>query len=171
METASSRRSWLARLTSPKTGVDPNPLYAAVVGEARAPRWYAELGVPDTIDGRFDMVTLVLCLVLLRLERDGEAGFAVRLTEAFIHDMDGQVREIGFGDLVVGKQVGGMMASLGGRLGSYAPTISEAALIRNVWRGKAPPMGVAEALAAAANSVRARIDGLDLAQLKAGHLS
>ena len=59
-----------------------------------------------------------------------------------MHDMDGQMRQIGFGDMVVGKQVGRMMGALGGRLGAYrAPDGSDdlrAALVRNLWRGKTP---------------------------------
>ena len=76
-------------------------LYAAVVDRARDPDWYLAGGVPDTIDGRFGMVATVLALVLLRLEDDADAAGAVaRLTEHFVTDMDGQLRQIGVGDVV-----------------------------------------------------------------------
>jgi cytochrome b pre-mRNA-processing protein 3 len=92
-----------------------------VVALARDPAWYRDGQVPDTLDGRFDMVVAVLALVLLRLEREGDAARSesVMLTEIFIADMDGSVRQIGIGDLLVGKHVGRMMSALGGRLAAF----------------------------------------------------
>jgi len=120
------------------------PLYRAVVAEARRPAWYRQGLVPDTLDGRFDMVAAVLSLVLLRLEEEGERGRApaAYLTELFVEDMDGQLRERGVGDIVVGKHVGKMMGALGGRLGALREGFSKGALNevieRNIYRG-APP--------------------------------
>jgi cytochrome b pre-mRNA-processing protein 3 len=144
-------------------------LYAAVVAEARAPKWYAEYGVPDTVDGRFDMVSLVLALILIRLERDGREVEAVRLTELFITDMDGQIREIGFGDLVVGKQVGGILAVVGGRLGAYRTGFDIETLGRTLWRGATPANS--EAALAELNALRNRIDGVPRDVLLAGSLA
>lgn len=132
-----------------RTGEDPKvplrPLYAAIVAEARRPAWYAECGVPDTLDGRFDMVALILTLVLLRLEREGDAGRApaTHLAELFVDDMDPQLRQLGIGDLVVGKHVGRMMGALGGRLTAYRAALGGdaalgEALVRNLWRGSSP---------------------------------
>lgn len=92
---------------------------------AREPRWYAEGGVPDTIDGRFDMVVAVLALVLLRLEREGceTSAASALLAETFIEDMEGTVRQLGIGDLKVGKHVGNMMGAVGGRLTSFRSAI------------------------------------------------
>ena len=96
------------------------PLYEQVVARARAPHWYEEGAVPDTIDGRFDMIAAVLSLVLLRLEPEEKARReSVWLTELFVADMDGQLRQIGIGDVSVGKHMGKMMSALGGRLGAY----------------------------------------------------
>ncbi len=97
------------------------PLYRAIVAKGREPAWYREGQVPDTIDGRFDMIAAILSLVLLRLEREGESGKgpSVLLTEIFIDDMDGTLRQIGIGDYVVGKHVGRMMSALGGRLTAF----------------------------------------------------
>jgi len=119
------------------------PLYHAVIGKAREPHWYLDGGVADTLDGRFDMVAAILSLVLLRLEALDAQNDSVKLTEIFIEDMDGQVRQIGFGDLVVGKQIGKMMSALGGRLAAYRAALAgEAplgeALVRNLYRGEAP---------------------------------
>ena len=88
------------------------PLYDAIVRAARQPHWYVEGQVPDTLDGRFDMVSTMLSLVLLRLEALGEPARepSARLTELFVTDMDGQLRQHGIGDLVVGKHVGRMMS-------------------------------------------------------------
>lgn len=146
------------------------PLWQAVIATARAPHWYAEGGVPDTLDGRFDMVSLVMALVLHRIDDDPDQALAgVQLTELFVSDMDGQMRQIGFGDMVVGKQVGRMMGALGGRLGAYrAPDGSDelkAALVRNLWRGKAPgAAGLAHVMAEVA-ALRGALAAMPVAEL------
>ena len=95
------------------------PLYNAVVARGRDPLWY-EGGISDSIDGRFEIITAVLAHVLLRLEEDDDARRpSTYLTELFVDDMDGQLRQIGVGDLMVGKHIGRLMAALGGRLGAY----------------------------------------------------
>lgn len=120
-------------------------LYHAVVMAARRPEWYVEGKVADTLDGRFDMVAAMLSLALLRLEAAGGAHAAesALLTEVFVDDMDGQLREIGIGDVVVGKHIGRMMSALGGRLGAYRDAFRNAdgleeALERNLYRGIVP---------------------------------
>ena len=123
------------------------PLYAAIVERGRDPCWYRDGGVPDSIDGRFDMIAALLALVLLRLEAAGEETrrASILLTERFIDDMEGTVRQMGIGDQVVGKHVGKMMGALGGRLGAFrgaAPGSEafEAAVRRNIFH-EAPPCG------------------------------
>ncbi|HVI98130.1 MAG TPA: ubiquinol-cytochrome C chaperone family protein [Sphingomonas sp.] len=118
-------------------------LYAAIVAEARAPHWYVEGAVPDTVDGRFDMIAAVLAMVLLRLEGDPDGITpSTHLAERFVDDMDGQLREIGIGDIVVGKHIGRMMSMLGGRLGAYRTGLAGgdlgSTLVRNLYRGAAP---------------------------------
>jgi cytochrome b pre-mRNA-processing protein 3 len=96
------------------------PLWHRIVAIAREEHWYAQCGVADTVAGRFDAITLVLALVILRMEReDALVSNSARLTELFVEDMDGQLRESGVGDLVVGKKIGGLMSALGGRLAAY----------------------------------------------------
>lgn len=120
------------------------PLYTAVVARARQPHWYLEGAVADSLDGRFDMVAAILALTLIRMEREPEAiGPSSLLTELFVADMDGQLREIGIGDVVVGKKIGNMMGVLGGRLGAYRTGLHgdgdfTAALVRNLYRGTPP---------------------------------
>jgi cytochrome b pre-mRNA-processing protein 3 len=117
------------------------PLYDALVAAAREPAWYREGGVPDTLEGRFDMVATMVALALLRLEAEGGSGRAesVQLTELFIDDMDGTLRQIGIGDFVVGKHVGKLVGALGGRLGALREALGgegplEPTVRRNLYR-------------------------------------
>ncbi len=151
------------------------PLYLAGVAVARQPHWYLEGAVPDTLDGRFDMVAAITAFVLMRLESDPTTGQTIaHLTERFIDDMDAQVRQIGFGDMVVGKQVGRMMGMLGGRLGAYREGVAtgdlDTALARNLYRGAPPaPAAVAHVrdslLAFHATLAATPLDALDRGEL------
>lgn len=101
------------------------PLWHRVVEIARERGWYADCGVADTVPGRFDAVTLVMALVMLRMERDRTLiEPSVRLTELFVDDMDGQLRQSGVGDLVVGKRMGKLMSVLGGRIGALREALA-----------------------------------------------
>ena len=95
------------------------PLWHRIVEIAREKEWYAQCGVADTVPGRFDAITLVMAIVVLRMERDKALiEPSVYLTELFVDDMDGQLRQSGVGDLVVGKRMGKLMSVLGGRIGA-----------------------------------------------------
>lgn len=111
-------------------GRDPReelrPLWHGVVATSREPEWYSQAGVEDTVEGRFDMITLVLSLTLLRMENSQElAPKTGMLTELFVADMDRQLRDSGVGDLMVGKKMGRLMSALGGRLGSMREALGE----------------------------------------------
>jgi len=115
-------------------------LYEAIVAAARRERFYAEWSVPDTLDGRFDMISLHLFLVLARLK--GEGGqveeFRQRLTDTFFLDMDRSLREMGVGDLSVGKKVRKMSEVFYGRVRAYEIALNgggdlQDALRRNVY--------------------------------------
>lgn len=108
-------RSLMAMLR-PK-GADAEALYGAVIKEARQPGWYLDGGVPDSMDGRFAVLATLGALTMIRLEEGGEAAVrhAVAFTERFIADMDAQLREEGFGDPSVGKQVRLMVGSMANR--------------------------------------------------------
>ncbi len=149
---------------------DMGPLYDAVVARARAPNWYLEGQVPDSIDGRFEVLMLVTALVLIRMERDGQAAAlpSARLAERFVSDMDGQMRETGFGDLVVGKQVSKAMGALGGRLGAYRAGFDEDALVRNLWRGAHPGAAAVAAVRGLIAATDANLAAAALADLMAG---
>lgn len=120
--------SFLSRLlgTEPDPREAWRPLWHKVVAEAREEHWYAQRGVADTLDGRFDMISMLTALVMLRLEREPDGvPAAARLTELFVEDMEGQMREAGIGDPTVGKKIGRMMATLGGRAGTLRTAIAE----------------------------------------------
>ena len=115
------------------------PLWAQVVALARDPAWYRDCGVADTLEGRFDMVTAVLALAILRMEASPAlTARTAPLAEIFVEEMDGQLRQSGVGDLMVGKQIGKLMATLGGRMGAYRAALAvgggelEQAVHRNI---------------------------------------
>lgn len=121
------------------------PLYDRAVERAREPHWYREGSVPDTLEGRFAMLSSLLALVLVRLEDGGaEARKAsVSLTECFIEDMDGEMRQIGVGDPVMSKKVGGLVGALGGRVGAWRRATAgeeswEAVIGRIIYREQEP---------------------------------
>lgn len=133
---------WMAKMFG-RQSEDALPLYNAVVTHARAPHWYLDGQVPDTVDGRFDMIAAILAFVVLRLEKDpAGAATSAAMTERFVDDMDGQLREIGIGDVVVGKHIGKMMSMFGGRIGAYRDGLAAGdltpALLRNLYRGVDP---------------------------------
>jgi len=161
------------------TSADPRqalrPLWHQVVEIAREKRWYADMGVADTLEGRFDMITAILSLVLLRMEREpGLLQSSVHLTELFVEDMDGQLRESGVGDLVVGKHMGRLMSAMGGRLGAYREGLAwegDSALAEAVRRNIGLIEGAApDAAATALRELHRRLDGIESAALLAGEL-
>ncbi|KHK93149.1 ubiquinol-cytochrome C chaperone family protein [Novosphingobium malaysiense] len=154
------------------------PLWHRVVEIAREKQWYAQCGVADTVPGRFDAVTMVLALVMLRMERDKDSDDAliepsVRLTELFVDDMDGQLRQSGVGDLVVGKRMGKLMSVLGGRIGAFREALrkDDAALIevleRNVTLNDGADM---PRLAGEVRALHAQIDALSNEDLLAARI-
>lgn len=170
--------SFLSRLLRPRQAPQAEvwPLWHRVVEIAREKPWYAQHGVADSVGGRFDAITLVLSLVLLRMERE-EALHApsVHLTELFVTDMDGQLRESGVGDLVVGKHIGRLMSVLGGRLGAYREALAQddntaliAALTRNVTLTEGSE---ALGLASATRMLAAQLDSLDSTAILAGSIA
>lgn len=151
------------------------PLYNAVVARGRGEHWYVEGAVPDTVDGRFDMIAAVLTTVLLRLETQPEAAaLSAHLTERFVDDMDGQLRQLGIGDIVVGKHIGKMMSMLGGRLGAYRDGLAAGdlrpALVRNLYRGNPPEPAALAHVADALTAFHAALATVPLERLTAGEL-
>lgn len=82
-------------------------LYGVVVAAARSPGYYEGFSVPDTPEGRFEMLVIQLFLLLERIKKVPNTGqdLAQGVIEAFVADMDGAMREMGVGDLTVPKKV------------------------------------------------------------------
>ena len=93
-------------------------LYGALVAQSRRPEFYAKLGVPDSVDGRFDMIMLHLSLLLRRLHGEDEA-LAQALLDITFDDMDRNLREMGAGDLGVGRRIKIMARAYFGRFRAY----------------------------------------------------
>lgn len=140
-------------------------LYDGIVGQARQPVFYRDWAVPDTLDGRFEMICLHAFLVMRRLKGAGPeaAKLSQALFDAMFADMDRSLREIGVGDLAVGPRVKGMAKSFYGRVAAYergldaaaAAGTLEAALRRNAYGTLRPQGPGQEAVAALAAYVRA----------------
>ena len=124
--------SFLSRLLG--TGPDPRetvrPLWHCVVELARDPAYYRDCSVADTVAGRFDMITAILCAVMVRVEASEMRSESALLAELFVEDMDGQLRQFGVNDVVIGKRVGRLMSVLGGRLGAYRSAFAEGDLAK-----------------------------------------
>lgn len=112
-------------------------LYVAVVAQARQRAFYSDMGVPDSLDGRFEMIALHVALVERRL-RALSSPLARALCEALFADMDRSLREMGAGDMGVGKRVLAMAQGFYGRAAAYDAALGDAVLLaatlrRNVY--------------------------------------
>jgi len=156
-------------------------LYGALVAQARAAAFYRDYGVPDSLDGRYEMLALHMVLALRGLKRQGErdraSSFAQALFDAMFADMDRSLREIGVGDLSVGPRVKEMARGLYGRIAAYEAGIAddgdalEQALARNVYGTVAPPpRPTLAALAAYVRAAAARLDAVPARELAAATL-
>jgi len=172
--------AFLRRLfTPPSARLAADSLYTACVRQARQPWFYSDLGVPDTVDGRFDMVVLHVFLVMARLRDAGGDGELQRLfQECLFADMDRSLREMGVGDLSVGKRVQDMASAYFGRLQAYEAALHaesddalREALLRNVWRGASPGQEALAALAAYVLRQRAALAAGSLQDLCAGRVA
>ena len=123
-------------------------LYTAAVEAARDPSLFGEDAVPDTLEGRFDLVALHAALLVRRLHRDPDPrgpALAQAVFDAMFADMDLNLREMGVGDMSIGKRVRRMWEAFHGRALAYEEALAagdrpalEAALSRNVWPDGAP---------------------------------
>lgn len=120
--------------------------YRSIVAQSRQEKFYAEWGVPDTVTGRFDMISLHMALTMHRLHGVPEARtFTQALVEVFFRDMDQSIRELGVTDLGVparikkmGKAFYGLVGVLGSALDSGDVAEVESVLVKNVYGGPNP---------------------------------
>ncbi len=152
-------------------------LYGAAVAAARDPHHYLENGVPDTLDGRFDLVGLHAFLLIQRLKQEPEPGpvIAQAVFDAMFSDMDINLRELGVSDMSIGRRVRAMWEAFHGRAAAYATAMAnnddaalEAALARNLWRGAEPPPGAAAAFRRLIAAQTAHLSQQPMASLAAG---
>ncbi len=121
-------------------------LYKAAVTQARRPDFYQNLGVADTVRGRFELICLHVFLVFRRLKTCGRPGqnLAQALHDLMFADMDRSLREMGVGDMSVGKRVKQLATNLYGRIRAYDAGLAagdaelEAALRRNLYAEAEP---------------------------------
>jgi len=153
-------------------------LYTAAVTAARDPALFGEDAVPDTLEGRFDLVALHAALLVRRLHRDPDPrgpALAQAVFDAMFADMDLNLREMGVGDMSIGKRVRRMWEAFHGRALAYEGALGgpdpaaalEAALVRNVWAGEPPP-GAAARLAERAAALDAALAAQPFAAFVAG---
>jgi len=145
-------------------------LYVGIVNQARVPAFYTEFEVPDTPDGRFDMILLHVFLMFHRLKDEtGEAPeIAQAVFDLLFADMDQNLREMGIGDVGVSHRIKGMVKALNGRVTVYGESLEagdntglEVALRRNLYR-KTEPSG--QSVGAIATYMRREIDALSAQQ-------
>lgn len=153
-------------------------LYGAIVAQARHPAFYAAYRVPDTVDGRFDMIVLHLGLVIRRLRSAPPASRVTsqRLFDLFCSDMEHNLREMGVSDLAVPKEMRRFGEAFYGRLAVYDRALDAgdeaalvAALARNVFGDEAGGGG-ARRLAHYVRAVEGELAAQDVAVLARGHL-
>ena len=157
-----------------KTGSPERRLYEQIVAAARHPVPYADWGVADSVDGRFDMIVLHLFLVLERLKGTHEP-FRQKLVDEFFADMDRSLREMGVGDVSVGKKVRKMAEAFYGRVAAYDEALAKSpdflikALERNVFPNGQKD-GAALRLARYAIALRQSLAAQSTARIVAGEI-
>lgn len=148
-------------------------IYGMIVTQAREPAFYRELGVPDTVNGRFDMLLLHLWIVLQRLKSaESGAELAQALFDHFCIDMDDNLREMGVGDLTVPKRMQAFGEAFYGRSAAYDRASTESsealaqALCKNILNGEG--IEKARQLARYTNAAIAAVAAVDTAALLQG---
>ena len=170
---------FLSKLFSrrPQADAVADALYALAVARARAPVFYRDLGVPDTLEGRFEMISLHVYMLLRRLKqgadgsREGGGTIGQALFDLMFADMDRNLREMGAGDLGVGRRVKAMAQAFYGRIQAYDDGLAAGAEIlaqavaRNVYGGPdggdAVPVSVDDGARALAAYLAASVAVLD----------
>ena len=145
-------------------------IYGMIVTQAREPSFYRDLGIPDTVNGRFDLLVLHLWMVLWRVRTTERAANAPQaLFDRFCDDMDANLREMGVGDLIVPKRMQAFGEAFYGRAKAYDVALASGgeplarALCKNVLNGEG--MEKARRLATYVETATASLAGLDEATL------
>lgn len=169
----------LNRLFAGRGRADPAAdIYAEIVAQSRQPVFYTEYCVPDTVEGRFEMIVLHTFVFLHRMKREAEATrrFGQSVFDAMFMDMDRSLREMGVGDLTVPKKVRKMAEAFYGRVAAYEAALAAdepgalaGSLKRNVLAGEAPDAAAAR-LAAYARRAMGELEKQEASRFLAGHV-
>jgi cytochrome b pre-mRNA-processing protein 3 len=155
-------------------------LYGRFAGQARLPAFYLSLGVPDTVDGRFEMVALHAFLVFRRLKGQGEGidRLAQATYDVMFKEMDLALREMGAADLGVGRRIMHMTEALNGRIQAYEKGLAAAddsvlqdALRRNLFGTVTPEATVLAAMTSYLRGNAAALESQDVAKIAAGEIA
>jgi cytochrome b pre-mRNA-processing protein 3 len=152
-------------------------LYAAAVAQARQPALYTALAVPDTLDGRFELIVMHVHLLCRRLGTLGGEGAALAqaLFDTMFRDMDRNLRELGVGDPSLPRRIKAMVQAYYGRVAAYEAAFAAdratlaGTIARNVYNAGVSP--AAEALADYARRAQRAVDTAPAAELRAGRVS
>jgi len=153
-------------------------VYRAIVEAARNPVFYTRLGVPDTLDGRFEVLAIMLHAVCRRLVhgRDPDTAFSRRITEHFVVDMDSNLRDLGVSDVRVAKKMKTLYGAYSGRVIAYDIALAsggdalQKAVARNVYPD-GEREGSAAALAAYMQAASVLLDGISTADIGLGQVA
>lgn len=156
-------------------------IYAGLVSQARLPVHYLDGEIPDTLEGRFEMVALHAFLVLRRLRKVSESeapaakALSQKVFDILFDDMDQTLREIGISDLKVGKEIKALAAAFYGRIGAYDEGLDspdneklKAALLRNIFPETVPTDSALNRLATYARQLDGLLAETDVAILLQG---
>jgi cytochrome b pre-mRNA-processing protein 3 len=169
-------RTW-QRLTKESPYAAPaREAYLAVVAQARQPVFYASFGVPDSIDGRFEMIALHAILLVRRIKGRGIPSdqFGREFMSYLFADMDRNLREMGTGDMRVGKKIKEMAEAFYGRAKAYNAALDSGAppledvLKRNIYADVGGEHGAARELAGAVQRQADLLETQELADILAG---
>lgn len=140
--------------------------YDQLVSRSREPVFYAGLGVPDSLDGRFDLLVLHAFLLLERLQQTGDRALSQGLTDTLFIGLDEALRDMGAGDMGMGRKIKKMANAFYGRAKAYGEAGDEAALadaiLRNIYRSESGHEKAATILAAYVVSARAHLAQTDI---------
>lgn len=158
---------------------DARNIYAGILTSIRRPEFYTAYGVPDTLDGRFDLMVLHLFMVMDRVLAEGAIAktFNQALFDITFSDMDQALRQAGIGDMGVPKHMRRMMKGFNGRVNAYQSSLTddaalEGALLRNLYGTlAAPELGQVRAMKTYIQASRDLIKRQPFDELRAGQMN
>lgn len=151
-------------------------LYTAIIAQARRPEFYTQAGVPDSVDGRFDLMVMHAFAVMHRLGEGKAVDLSQALFDLMFADFDQNLREMGASDIAVGGKVKKMVTAFYGRAEAYAATLGDhdqlaEAIARNLYRGAPPDAKAPVLMADYLLALLTTLGRQDMADLKKGRVA